>query len=217
MIMLENFYGRKKIRTLKKNARRRLLEIFPSVCVTPETVSNFIKGYKKITLEIGFGDGEHIFHQARSHPSTLFIGCEPFLNGVTNLLKQIEEENIKNIAIYRGDCRILLEKLPKNSLKRIFILFPDPWPKKRHHKRRLITKEFLLNLHFTLQNECFLTVATDHENYQDWILEQLYTLKDYFSIKVEKRDYGEGGFQTKYEKKALLEGRNPLYYHCTRL
>ena len=102
-----------------------------------------IFGGKEIWLEIGFGGGEHLAHQAKNNPDVGFIGCEPFVNGVAMLLGKIEREKIANIRIYPGDVRDLFDVLPEKSIAKAFLLYPDPWPKKRHHRRRFVTPDHL--------------------------------------------------------------------------
>jgi tRNA (guanine-N7-)-methyltransferase len=100
-------------------------------------------GYKKLALEIGFGGGEHLLAQAEHNPDTLFIGCEPYINGVAKCLAGIDEQKISNIRLYTRDARELIEALPDACLDSVFILFPDPWPKLRHNKRRLVSAQTL--------------------------------------------------------------------------
>ncbi|MFV9875472.1 MAG: tRNA (guanosine(46)-N7)-methyltransferase TrmB [Rickettsiales endosymbiont of Dermacentor nuttalli] len=128
--------------------------------------------YQEIHIEIGFGTGEFIANQAIANPHIAFIGCEPFINGIANLLKLIQENNINNIRIWPDDARLLLEQLPTAFIHKIFILFPDPWPKLKHHKRRLVNDQLLLLLHNILKENASILVATDHQEYANCILEQ---------------------------------------------
>ncbi|AIL65983.1 tRNA (guanine-N(7)-)-methyltransferase [Rickettsiales bacterium Ac37b] len=120
--------------------------------------------YQEIYIEIGFGTGEFITTQAINNPNIAFIGCEPFINGTANLLKLIKEHNINNIRIWPDDARLLLEQLPSSIIHKIFILFPDPWPKSKHHKRRLINEQFLLLLHHVLKENASILLATTIQN-----------------------------------------------------
>ncbi|MEL0285711.1 MAG: tRNA (guanine(46)-N(7))-methyltransferase TrmB, partial [Paracoccaceae bacterium] len=124
-----------------------------------------IFGGKEIWLEIGFGGGEHLAHQAKNNPDVGFIGCEPFVNGVAMLLGKIEREKIANIRIYPGDVRDLFDVLPEKSIAKAFLLYPDPWPKKRHHRRRFVTPDHLWPLARVMQEACEFRVATDIEDY----------------------------------------------------
>ena len=146
-----NFYGRIKGKTMNKVQQVRLETQLKSLSPGPVGYEenphrtpldpSAIFGGKEIWLEIGFGGGEHIAHQAKNNPDVGFIGCEPFVNGVAMLLGKIEREDISNIRIYPGDVRDLFDVLPENSINKAFLLYPDPWPKKRHHRRRFVTPD----------------------------------------------------------------------------
>ena len=127
----------------------------------------------RIALEVGFGDGYHIFQKALLQPETLFIGCEVYLNGIAKLLKNITDHKINNILIYNGDARELCKILPNGVLHEIYILFPDPWPKTKHHKRRLINNDFLNIIHDKRNKDSRLVIATDHSDYAKWISKSL--------------------------------------------
>lgn len=128
---------------------------------------------KNYFLEIGFGGGEHLVHQALHHCDAGIIGCEPYINGIAALLKNIQDHKLRNVRIFPQDARLLIEKLPDACLDKVFILYPDPWPKARHHKRRLISKEFLDSLARVMKTGAELRLATDHEDYATWMLERL--------------------------------------------
>ena len=108
--------------------------------------TGFAPDLDDVWLEIGFGGGEHLAWQAAANPGTGIIGCEPFINGVAKLLTRVRDDDLSNVRFYRNDARLLVERLRENSLGRAFILFPDPWPKTRHHKRRIISDEVLGHL-----------------------------------------------------------------------
>jgi tRNA (guanine-N7-)-methyltransferase len=124
-----------------------------------------------LVLEIGFGGGEHLVAQAAAQPQQRLIGVEPFLNGVASCLRHIEEANAQNIRLHQGDARDVIARLPDASLDRVYILFPDPWPKTRHHKRRLIQPEFLGDLARVMKPGAELRFATDWADYAAWTLE----------------------------------------------
>jgi tRNA (guanine-N7-)-methyltransferase len=126
---------------------------------------------KAAWLEIGFGGGEHLAAQATRHPDTVMIGCEPFLNGVASLLRHIDEAGLQNVRVHADDARGVVEALTPASLDRVMILFPDPWHKARHNKRRLIQDDFVQALVRVLKPEGRLRFVTDWENYADWALE----------------------------------------------
>lgn len=121
----------------------------------------------EIWLEIGFGGGEHLTGQAKKHPSTGFIGCEPFIEGMAKALGQIEDTDLTNIRLHMDDARPVIERLKAASIDRIFILFPDPWPKKRQQKRRLIQPDFLVTLARILKPGGYIRFATDVKSYAD--------------------------------------------------
>ena len=124
-------------------------------------------------LEIGFGGGEHLAEQAARHPEVTLIGAEPFLNGVASALRHLDERSLANVRIHPDDARELLSRLPDAGLARVFILFPDPWPKARHHKRRLIQPEVADELARVLQTGGRLRFATDWADYAEQALAAL--------------------------------------------
>ncbi len=123
-----------------------------------------------LVLEIGFGGGEHLVAQAAAHPERRFIGVEPFLNGVASCLRHIEESGVQNVRLHQGDARDVMARLPDASLELCYILFPDPWPKARHHKRRLIQPAFLDELARVMKLDSEVRFATDWANYAAWTL-----------------------------------------------
>ena len=159
-----------------------------------------------VVLEIGFGGGEHLVGQAVAHPSTRFIGVEPFVNGVASCLRHIEEANAQNIRLHNGDARDVIARLPDASLNLVYILFPDPWPKTRHHKRRLIQAEFLGELARVMKSGAELRFATDWANYAAWTLQHV-TRHPGFAWTAESsadwRSAWPGHVQTRYETKKL--------------
>lgn len=161
---------------------------------------------REFVLEIGFGGGEHLVAQATAHPNTRFIGVEPFLNGVASCLRHVEEANAQNIRLHNGDARDVIARLPDASLDLVYILFPDPWPKTRHHKRRLIQPDFLGELARVMKPGAELRFATDWANYASWTLEQA-TRHPRFAWLAESaadwRNAWPGHVQTRYETKKL--------------
>lgn len=163
-------------------------------------------GEAPLILEIGFGGGEHLVAQAAAHPEARFIGVEPFLNGVASCLRHIEESGAANIRIHHGDARDVLARLPAASLDLVYILFPDPWPKTRHHKRRLIQPHFLDELARVLKRGGEVRFATDWANYAEWTLWR-FTRDARFSWLAERADDWRkpwpGHVTTRYEQKRL--------------
>ena len=128
---------------------------------------------REVWLEIGFGGGEHLAAQAAAHPDVLLLGAEPFLNGVASAVRHIEEASLSNVRLHAGDARELLAALPAASLGRVFILFPDPWPKARHHKRRLVNGAFAAELARVMRPGARIRFATDWADYADHALRAL--------------------------------------------
>ncbi len=141
------FKDSKWIRSFSRRSRLKpdvdeILERY-SIQNSKKSIEEIINSHKRIWVEIGFGNGENMLYQVLNEPDLLFIGCEPYLKGVSRLLTNVEIQNIKNILIWTEDARELIANFPDNSVERFFILFPDPWPKRSHNKRRLINTEFL--------------------------------------------------------------------------
>jgi tRNA (guanine-N7-)-methyltransferase len=174
----------------------------------------------EIWLEIGFGSGEHLVWQAEHHQSVGFIGCEPFINGVASLLGKIESAGLSTIRIHDGDARDVLAWLPARSIARIFVLFPDPWPKKRHQKRRLVSRDSVVQLARALAPGGELRFATDTGDYAG---EALFTIlaSGAFAWTAEcAKDWRLRPFdwpETRYERKALSAGAKPSYLSFRRL
>ena len=168
---------------------------------------------KPVWLEVGFGGGEHLVHMGESNPDVEIIGCEPFINGVAMLLGKIRRMGTPNIAVHPGDARDLFDVLPDNSIDRAFLLYPDPWPKKRHHRRRFVTEEHLQPLARVLKPGSIFRVATDIPDYVRQTLEQV--PKQGFEWLAESPDDWRRPWSdwisTRYEQKALREGRVPYY------
>lgn len=177
-------------------------------------------GYKKVALEIGFGGGEHLLAQAAHNPDTLWIGCEPYINGVAKCLTGIEAQKLANIRLCTYDARLLLRQLPDGLLNSAFILFPDPWPKARHNKRRLVNLETLALLARVHQPGGRLLLATDHVDYSHWMLEHLAATPHYRWTAQSQADWHTppaDWTQTKYQRKTTEQGREPLFFECVRV
>ena len=166
-------------------------------------------------LEIGFGGGEHLAHQAELHPHINFIGAEPFLNGVAKLLALIEEKRLANIRIHDGDARYLLEALPDASLDRIYLLYPDPWPKARHAKRRFVSAETLGHFHRLLKPGGLFLFASDIADYVGWTRQHVAAHGGFVEVSDPQEPF-ENWIQTRYEAKARREGRETAYLRFRR-
>ena len=172
---------------------------------------------KSVWLEIGFGGGEHLVHQAKLNPDIGFIGCEPYQNGVAKLMGKLSADPRKNIKLYDGDVRNMFDVLAKNSISKVFLLYPDPWPKKRHHRRRFVTQEFLAPLYETMKPGSILRIATDIEDYVRQALQEVPKAGFQWLAKdaLDWRDPWQDWVSTRYEIKALKEARTPHYLTFT--
>jgi tRNA (guanine-N7-)-methyltransferase len=171
-------------------------------------------------LEIGFGGGEHLAARARTHPEIGFIGCEPFVNGVAKLLAVIDRDMIENIRIWHADAIELIGRLPSGCLGGAYLLYPDPWPKRRHRKRRFISDENLEALGRAMRPGAQLRFATDIDDYAGWALAHVLRSST-FQWTAESPDQWRRPWQdwpgTRYEAKATLEGRKPSYLTFERV
>jgi tRNA (guanine-N7-)-methyltransferase len=174
---------------------------------------NTTQTFTSYVLEIGFGTGENLVFNAKNFPEKAFIGCEVFTGGVVALLKQMEEQQISNIRIWADDAAELIARIPNNSLSLIYILHPDPWPKKRHHKRRLICKEFLLQLEKKLKQDGEILIITDHAEYAEAIDEEIKQVLEYYDI---KNDNFPPITKTKYRLKADQQGIESKYFYLVK-
>lgn len=228
------FYGRRKGRSFKSGQKTLLSSLLPKVEITEDMVTrvspdlslpallsifSFDKtDYKSIWFEIGFGGGEHLAQRAVDNPDIAFIGCEPFINGVCSLLKHINDKNIPNIRILPDDCRPLLEKLPDNILEKAFLLFPDPWPKLKHRERRFINPQSLKELTRLFKQGGEFHFASDDAVLLEWSVSHLksdpHFILDY-TAPNDSESRPASWPQTRYEQKAIEQGRTCYFYHFT--
>ena len=171
----------------------------------------FADNPREIWLEIGFGGGEHLAAQAVAYPHIGLIGSEVYVDGVASLLLHIEREGCTNIRIFPDDARFLLPALPDASIARLFVLFPDPWPKSRHAERRFIGQDNLDLMARVMQDDAELRIATDHETYKVWAHEQMDQRTDFQRLTVNPEDRPDDWPATRYEEKALKAGRTPIF------
>jgi len=179
----------------------------------------FAAPVEAVWLEIGFGGGEHLATQAAAHPSVGFIGCEVFENGVARLVSAIARDRLGNVRIFADDARALLAALPDRSLSRVFILFPDPWPKARHNKRRLVAPATLDQLARLMTDGAELRLATDDPDYLAWMLEAATAHPDFAWTARRAADWRERPADwppTRYEEKARAAGRTPTFLRFLR-
>jgi tRNA (guanine-N7-)-methyltransferase len=219
-------YGRRRGRKPSARQAALLSDVLPRVALKlsqpPAAMLSeiFAPPVEDIWLEIGFGGGEHLLWQARSNPHIGLIGCEPFEDGVVKVLSVIEQEKLSNIRVYADDARPLLRWLPDAGIARTFILFPDPWPKKRHQKRRLVSPATLGELARVMRRGAELRVATDIGDYARWILSAMREQQSFRWAADSPRDWRERKADwppTRYEQKALQAGRRCCYFRFQRM
>ena len=207
-------FGRIKTRKLSHNKKDLLANSLPKYQIGGSSIFELHNYQGKIYLEIGFGFGDFLFENAKNNPDVLFIGCEPHLNGVVNLLAKLENEPLKNVRIFVGDNRVLLDQIADRIFDKVYILFPDPWPKSKHHKRRLIDAQFLQLLHNKIKLNAELIIATDDNGYKKWIMVE-YFKSSLWSWQANGRDdwqiFPTNWVKTKYQKKAELVGRENVF------
>lgn len=212
-------YGRQAGKPLRAKQARLMEELLPQVAAPdplkgPIVLKGLFPKAEEVWLEVGFGGGEHLAWHAARHPRFGFIGAEPFLNGVARLLVHIDDEDLQNVRVHYGDARPLIEALPSGALSRIFVLHPDPWPKKRHFKRRMISPWFFAEAARLLKSGGELRVASDIEDYIRWTLMHAQNAPEFEWTAERSRDWKkrpDDWPQTRYEAKALKEGRPAAY------
>jgi tRNA (guanine-N7-)-methyltransferase len=208
-------YGRQKARSFSPRQKRLFTELLPQV-----TASASIDPTTETWLEIGFGGGEHLVWQARANPNVSLIGCEPFEDGVVKVLSAIEDHKLNNIRIHADDARDLIRKMPEKSIARAFVLFPDPWPKKRHVKRRLVAVPLLHELARVMKAGAELRIATDIGDYARTMMIALQATPAFHWTAASPEDWRSRPDDwpgTRYEAKAHREGRKPYFFRLTRM
>lgn len=218
-------FGRRRGHRLRPRQRQLLEEALPRLRVAltgpaeldPRTL--FSHPVRSVWLEIGFGAGEHLVWQAVRNPDIGLVGAEPYINGIASLLAQIEDHHLANVRIHDGDARDLLDCLIQHSLGRVFVLFPDPWPKSRHHKRRLIDRCAIEALARVMASGALLRIASDIADYQRWIMEKVCECGEFEWLAAGASDWRQRPDDwpaTRYELKAVASGRKPAYLEFRR-
>jgi len=220
------FYGRRKGHALRPRQAELFASLLPRLALdltvpAPKNLAAlFPGGVDRVDLEIGFGSGEHFLARAQVNPQTGFIGCEPFVNGMAKALVAIETLRLDNIRLHHGDATELLAWLPPAALSRIDLLYPDPWPKRRHWKRRFIQDASVATLARVLKRGAEFRFATDWSDYAAWALERLLR-SPAFVWTAERADDWRRPWpdfsRTRYEAKALREQRTPCYLTFRRV
>lgn len=219
-----NFYGRIKGKTLRPTQKTHLQQDLDALRLhgvseaenptrKPVDPAAFFGDSRPLWLEIGFGGGEHLVHQCTQNPRTGFIGCEPFINGVAMLLGKLRRHQVTNLRLHPWDVRELFDVLPDACIDRAFLLYPDPWPKARHHRRRFVTPDHLDPLARVLRPGAIFRVATDIPDYVRQTLEEV-PPAGFDCLSPTPEDWSipwDDWYSTRYEQKALREGRSPHY------
>jgi tRNA (guanine-N7-)-methyltransferase len=208
------FYGRRKGKPLRRHHVDLMQHLLPQVAVDIESPLKNTQAQR--WLEIGFGGGEHLAHQAALNPDISIIGAEPYLNGVAKLLSEIEERALKNVRVHYGDARVLLEALPPECFERVYLLYPDPWPKARQNKRRFVNPENLAQIYRVLKPQGQFWFASDIEDYVLWTREHV-AASGGFIEQGDPAQAFENWTRTRYEAKAVREGRGSSYLRFHRV
>jgi len=216
----ERLYGRRKGRALHKHKAELVRDLLPELQIElpqdgfePEKL--FAGRPSEIWLEIGFGGGEHLAAQAAAHLDKGFIGCEPFINGIAGLLEHVDDAGLSNVRVFPDDARKIIDAMPDGSISRCFVLFPDPWPKKRHIERRFLVKANLDRLARVMKSGAELWFATDVAGLAVWMEEQA-SAHSAFRQEYKSDLPPEGWVQTRYEQKGIKAGRVPVYFRYVR-
>jgi len=220
-------FGRRRGRTLSPRQQSLMHELLPQLqldlsappAAPLSELFGTATGIREVWLEIGFGGSEHMIWQARNNPAVGIIGCEPFEDGVVKALTAIEEHNLKNVRLHADDARDVLRWLPPASLERTFILFPDPWPKRRHHKRRLVSPALFAELARVMAPGAELRIGTDIGDYARSTLIALQSSPDFSWSAKTPADWRLRPADwpgTRYEAKALREGRRCYFFRFAR-
>jgi len=220
---VRRLYGRSRGKALRAGQQRLLTEALPVFSIAPETLTEghaFAAPVREVWLEIGFGAGEHLIEQAKANPDVGIIGCEPFLNGVAAALAGLKRERLSNVRLRRGDAQAVIEAAPDAFFSRVFVLYPDPWPKRRHHKRRVIGAAMIEALARVMRSDAELRFATDIDDYAGWTLARFLASPQFRWAARSADDWRRPWPEwrpTRYEAKARGEGRGSVYLTFVRL
>lgn len=202
------FYGRRKGKPLRRHHLELMEKLLPEIAVS---LAQPLQGTQpERWLEIGFGGGEHLAHQAMLHPDVTMIGAEAFHNGVAKALAHVEASGLGNVRIHHGDARLLLDALPEQSLARVYLLYPDPWPKERQKRRRFVSPQNLQSIHRVLAQGGRLFFASDIADYVEWTRQHVGAHGGFAPISDSAEPFADW-LQTRYEAKAVRAGRALRY------
>jgi len=216
-------YGRSRGKALRAGQKRLLAEALPQFSIALEGLAEgraFARTPREMWLEIGFGAGEHLIEQAKANLDIGVVGCEPFLNGFVAALAGLRREDLSNVRLRRGDAQAVIEAAPDAFFSRVFVLYPDPWPKRRHHKRRLIAQGVIDALARVMRQGAELRFATDIDDYAGWTLKR-FLASPHFRWTAKRADDWRRPWPewrpTRYEAKARKQGRGSVYLTFARL
>lgn len=212
-------FGRRQGRAVKAYKQKLIAELLPTlklsvrndqlVCPAP------LQGYRQVFLEVGFGDGTHIISLAQKHPDALIFGCEPFINGVGSCLAKIQASGVQNIRIYDDAVQNLLPAVADGYFSKMYVLFPDPWPKKRHFKRRLLSAGNMPLFLSKLRVGGDFLFATDHRGYCEWVQDLIATIPE-LSVLTEGHKPPEDWIETAFQRKGQEAGRAAYFMHVQK-
>ena len=220
-----SFFGRRKGHKLRLHQADLIEHLLPRLSLDigapapPKLADLFDRPIADVRLEIGFGGGEHLIAEALAFPDLGFIGCEPYVNGMAKILAQIEAHNIGNIRLLAGDAAELLAWAPPRSLTRIDLIHPDPWPKRRHWKRRFVQDTTIVAMARVLKPQGEFRFVSDIADYCAWTLAHLLRAPDFFWTAERASDWRlpwSGYTMTRYGRKAEREGRQAAYLRFRR-
>ncbi|MBA2397406.1 MAG: tRNA (guanosine(46)-N7)-methyltransferase TrmB [Bradyrhizobium sp.] len=221
-----SFFGRRKGHKLRIHQADLIDNLLPHLALdigtpAPDDLTELFETKPDaVRLEIGFGGGEHLIAEAQAFPDIGFIGCEPYVNGMAKILTQIEAHNIGNIRLYAGDAAELLAWAPPRSLARIDLIHPDPWPKRRHWKRRFVQDATVAAMARIIKSGGEFRFVSDIDDYCAWTLAHLLRSPDFFWLAERAADWRDpwaGYTMTRYGRKAEREGRVAAYLRFRRV
>lgn len=219
------FFGRRKGKRLRDEQAGRIERLLPALrlelgAAPMDTATLFAAPIDDVWLEIGFGGGEHLAATAAAYPGVGFIGCEPFLNGVAKLVGEVDQRGLANVRVHDGNASDVLARLPAASVGRVFLLYPDPWPKRKQRKRRFVSDKSLKALARVLKPGGEFRFASDIDDYVGWVLQRIARSPEFVWTAQTADDWRQpfpGWPGTRYEAKAKREGRVPSYLTFRRV
>ncbi|KQN92647.1 tRNA (guanine-N7)-methyltransferase [Sphingomonas sp. Leaf231] len=220
---IRRLYGRRQGHALRAGQAALVEELLPRIAVPEQDALDATRLFgdaRPLQVEIGFGAGEHLAAQAAAAPGTGFIGCEPFLNGVVGALGHVRDGALDNVRIHMGDALEVVERLPDAALERVYLLHPDPWPKARHAKRRMMNHGPLDLIAAKLKPGAEFRLGTDDPTYCRWSMMVMNQRRDFEWLAHGPRDFLERPAdwpETRYERKARRHGHEVWYFRYVRV